>query len=73
VAAGRIKVEREFRVSDLTVDGPRLIVGAGDGGRKVVVDELIVATGFRPDLDFVRELRIQLDPAIECPGLRWRR
>jgi hypothetical protein len=27
----------------------------------------IVATGFRPDLDFVRELRIQLDPAIECP------
>jgi hypothetical protein len=32
-----------------------------------VVDELIVATGFRPDLDFVRELRIRLDPAIECP------
>src|SRR6202011_923379 len=54
-----------FRVSDLTVDGPRLIVGAG--GRKVMVDELIVATGFRPALDFVRELRIQLDPAIECP------
>jgi hypothetical protein len=26
-----------------------------------------VATGFRPDLDFVRELRIRLDPAIECP------
>jgi thioredoxin reductase len=67
VAAGRIRVEREFRVSDLTVDGPRLIVGAGGCGRQVVVDELIVATGFRPDLDFVRELRIQLDPAIECP------
>jgi hypothetical protein len=33
----------------------------------VIVDQLIVATGFRPDLDFVRELRIQLDPAIECP------
>jgi hypothetical protein len=33
----------------------------------VIVDELIVATGFRPNLDFVRELRIQLDPAIECP------
>ena len=33
----------------------------------MLVDELIVATGFRPDLDFVRELRIQLDPAIECP------
>jgi hypothetical protein len=33
----------------------------------MIVDELIVATGFRPDLDFTRELRIQLDPAIECP------
>ena len=69
VAAGRIKVESEFRVSHLTADGSRLIVGTGAGccGRQVVVDELIVATGFRPDLDFVRELRIQLDPAIECP------
>jgi thioredoxin reductase len=69
VAAGQIKVEREFRVSHLALDGARLIVGAGAAccGRHVAVDELIVATGFRPDLDFVRELRIQLDPAIECP------
>jgi thioredoxin reductase len=69
VAAGQIKVESEFRVSQLSADGPRLIVGTGAGccGRHVVVHELIVATGFRPDLDFVRELRIQLDPAIECP------
>jgi len=67
VAAGEIKVESGFRVSRLAADGPRLIVGAGSCGREVAVDELIVATGFRPDLDFVRELRIQLDPAIECP------
>jgi len=69
VAAGRIQVESEFRVSHLAVDGARLTVGAGSACcvRQVVVDELIVATGFRPDLDFVRELRIQLDPAIECP------
>ena len=69
VAAGRIKVESEFRVSHLFDDGPRLIVGAiaGCSARRALVDELIVATGFRPDLDFVRELRIRLDPAIECP------
>jgi thioredoxin reductase len=69
VGAGQIKVESEFRVSHLAADNPRLIVGTGAGccGRHVTVDELIVATGFRPDLDFVRELRIQLDPAIECP------
>jgi hypothetical protein len=69
VAAGRIKVESEFRVSHLGHDGPRLVVATGAGSccRQVAVDELIVATGFRPDLALVRELRIQLDPAIECP------
>ena len=62
-------MESEFGVSRLSADGPSLVVGAGSAccGRQVVVDELIVATGFRPDLDFVRELRIRLDPAIECP------
>jgi thioredoxin reductase len=69
VAAGKIQVESEFRVSHLAADGPHLTVGVGSAccGRRLTVDELIVATGFRPDLDFVRELRIQLDPAIECP------
>ncbi|MGE9009896.1 NAD(P)-binding domain-containing protein [Leptospira interrogans] len=69
VAAGRIKVESGFRVSHITTDGPRLTVATGAGSccRQIVLDELIVATGFRPDLNFVRELRIQLDPAIECP------
>src|SRR3954470_5565939 len=58
VAAGRIKLESEFRLSRLSADGPRLVVSAGSAccGRQVIVDELIVATGFRPDLDFVREL-----------------
>jgi hypothetical protein len=32
-----------------------------------VVDELIVATGFRPDLSFLSEIRLGLDPALECP------
>ena len=69
VAAGKIEVEPEFRVSHVGSEGARLRIGAGSNccGRHVVVDELIVATGFRSDLSFVRELRIQLDPAIECP------
>jgi thioredoxin reductase len=69
IAAGRISVESEFRVSRLDAEGPRLVIGAGAAccGREIEVDQLIVATGFRPDLDFVRELRIQLDPALECP------
>jgi Pyridine nucleotide-disulphide oxidoreductase len=69
VAAGKIRLESGFRVSHLTVGGSDLTVGTGAGccGRHLTADELVVATGFRPDLNFVRELRIQLDPAIECP------
>jgi thioredoxin reductase len=69
VTAGQVRVETEFRVSHLAATGPRLTVGTGAAccGRHIVVDELIVATGFRPDLGFVRELRIALDPVIECP------
>jgi thioredoxin reductase len=69
VAADRVELESEFRVSHLAIEGHRLDVSTGSGccGREVTVDELIVATGFRPELNFVRELRIQLDPAIECP------
>jgi hypothetical protein len=66
IAAGKILVERGFGVSGLSADGARLTIEAADD-RRIVVDELIVATGFRPNLEFVRELRIQLDPAIECP------
>jgi hypothetical protein len=69
VASGKVKVERGFKVSHLSRDGERLRIGAGSAccGRHAVVDELIVATGFRPELDFLREVRLSLDPALECP------
>jgi Pyridine nucleotide-disulphide oxidoreductase len=69
VADDRIDIETEFHVSHLTLNGSHLTIAttANPSGRQVVVDELIVAAGFRPNLDFVRELRVQLDPAIECP------
>ncbi len=31
------------------------------------MDRIVVATGFRPDLSFLRELRVALDPAVEAP------
>jgi thioredoxin reductase len=69
VGQGHVQVEAAFRVSHLDVQDGRLRVGAGSTccGRHVTADELIVATGFRPDLSFLRELRIALDPALECP------
>ena len=69
VAGGKIRSETGFRVSHLSRDGEHLRIGGGSAccGRYVTVDELVVSTGFRPDLDFLREIRLLLDPALECP------
>ncbi len=69
VASGQVIVERNFKVSHLGREGDRLRVGCDSAccGRHVLVDELVVATGFRPQLDFLREVRLSLDPALECP------
>ena len=69
VQGGGVRVEAGFRLTHIGANGEKLRLGSGSAccGRHVDVDELIVATGFRPDLSFLRELRISLDPALECP------
>lgn len=36
-------------------------------GRRISADYLAAATGFRPQLEMLRELRLELDPAVESP------
>lgn len=69
VADGHLRVEAAFGVTHLTDKEGRLRIASGSAccGRHVIVDELIVATGFRPDLGFLRELRLSLDPSLDCP------
>lgn len=69
VRDGAIEVRTGFRLSSVEQADGRLLLRTGEGccGAKMVVDELIVATGFRPDLSILRELRVALDPALECP------
>jgi thioredoxin reductase len=68
VKAGKIRVEAGFPLSRIDQEGGCIeLVASGCPDRAIPADELIVATGFRSDLGFVRELRIQLDPVIECP------
>jgi thioredoxin reductase len=68
VASGSLTIESGFRVNRIAREGERIVVAsAGCPGRHVAVDELVVSTGFRPDLDFLREIRLSLDPALECP------
>ena len=71
VRSGGVRVDTAFRLSHIAEAGGRLRLSTGSAGcgRHVLADELIVATGFRPDLSFLREARIALDPALECPPL----
>jgi thioredoxin reductase len=44
------------------------IVATGGGQTLPPVDEIVAATGFRPDLGLLRELRLAIDPVVECPA-----
>lgn len=48
------------------VDG-RLVVESQDGQLVDGVDEIVVVTGFRPDLTFLSEVRLDLDPVLSAP------
>jgi thioredoxin reductase len=67
----RIRIETSFRVSHLSEANGQLRIAAGSGccARHLFADELIVATGLRPDLSLLGELRLALDPALECPAV----
>jgi thioredoxin reductase len=63
----RIRALTGFRLDHVEPDEAGLRLASDDERRQIVaVDELIVATGFRPDLSLLRELRVELDPALEC-------
>lgn len=71
-ARGALDVVRPFAVDEIAraPDGTLLVAGAGGTGRlAIAADELIVATGFRPDLAMLGEVRLDLDPALDCPRI----
>lgn len=69
VASGRVQVEAGFPVATISQENGQLRIATSSAccDRGVLVDELVVATGFRPDLSFLSEIRLRLDPAIEAP------
>ena len=71
VRDGAVELVAGFRVSDLkeSAEGVEVTgVGAdGTSARTIVVDEIIAATGQRPDLSLARELRLDLDSWLEAP------
>ncbi|MFD6326900.1 flavoprotein [Streptomyces sp. NPDC058442] len=57
-----------FRTEAIERDGDGRLVLAGEDGRRLdPVDEVIVLTGFRPDLSFLSEIRLGLDERLQAP------
>ncbi|MFF4673971.1 FAD-dependent oxidoreductase [Streptomyces sp. NPDC001279] len=57
-----------FRTETVERDTDGRLVLAGEDGRRLdPVDEVIVLTGFRPDLSFLSEIRLGLDERLQAP------
>lgn len=71
VEQGVLDVVKPFAVDEVGrgSDGSLLVTGVVVGGESqtVAVDKLVVATGLRPDLSALSEVRLDLDPALDCP------
>ncbi|KAA0676887.1 NAD(P)-binding domain-containing protein [Roseomonas genomospecies 6] len=65
-ASGRLDVVSGFRVATVATESGKLVLVGADGRRIENLDEIVVATGQRPDLAPLRELRLKLDPWLEC-------
>ena len=65
---GVIELFKNVAIDQVSGNGHGLVVKAGD---QILppVDEIIVATGFRPDMSLLAELRVALDPATQSSVL----
>jgi hypothetical protein len=68
VDAGHISTVTGFRTAALIEQtGGQVVVESIDGRRLAPVDEIVVLTGFRPDLSFLSEVRLDLDAVLQAP------
>jgi NADPH-dependent 2,4-dienoyl-CoA reductase/sulfur reductase-like enzyme len=67
VEAGNVRILTGLQVGAVAEHGGTLVVSDVNGSEVALVDEVIVATGARPDLELLREMRLDLDSALESP------
>ena len=69
VESGTITVHPSFTITGFTTGADHLAVHAStpSGDQALAVDLVVPATGFRPDLGMLSELRLDLDPAVDAP------
>ena len=66
VASGRLRMVTNFRTTRISQTSDGIVLTSSDDVAPAV-DEIVAATGLRPDLSFLSEIRLSLDPAVESP------
>ncbi|MBO0814905.1 MAG: flavoprotein, partial [Actinobacteria bacterium] len=68
VEDGVVNLVTGFRTERISRDGAgRAVLVAEDGRELAPADAVVALTGFRPDLSFLSEMRLDLDPVLQAP------
>ena len=57
-----------FRTERIELTGDRAVLIAEDGRSLPAADHVVALTGFRPELSFLSEMRLELDPVLQAPS-----
>ena len=68
VESGRIRVLTPFRIRSIVKTHDTLTVTGAIRGDEttLTIDEMVVCSGFRPGLEMLKEIRLSIDPWLEC-------
>ncbi|WP_446740378.1 NAD(P)-binding domain-containing protein [Nesterenkonia sp. YGD6] len=67
VESGAVELVTGFRTAEVRRTGEQLVLIDEDGRELPAADAVVALTGFRPDLSFLSEMRLDLDPILEAP------
>jgi hypothetical protein len=67
IDAGLVELVTGFRTERVRPMDGMVVLVAEDGRGLPPADHVVVLTGFRPDLSFLTEMRLELDPILQAP------
>ncbi|MFL6098773.1 MAG: NAD(P)-binding domain-containing protein [Actinomycetales bacterium] len=67
VDEGLVELVTGFRTERVAVTDEKIVLSSEDGRALAPADRVFVLTGFRPDLSFLTEMRLDLDTTLQAP------
>lgn len=67
VEQGLVQLVTGFRTEAVEQTNAGVVLVSEDGRRLEPADHVVTLTGFRPDLTFLAEMRLDLDPVLQAP------